>query len=174
MLETTEDPNGIIEAATQFSAIIEKHIIASFGDSMYSRALEEMDVLRGEMLEMEEPQLWNTWIRELKDKLLRGKLGEGREELWWKMRKERLGLITHEEDKMSDVTENEAKLVCMVMSETCGNSLTFRFSSYHHDNKEIGISTCYSITRVFYAAATQSCTAVEFDHWESAVRNVSI
>ena len=111
MLDTTEDPNGIHQAAAQLAAIIEKHITESFGDSAYARVLEEMRVLRSEMIDMEEPGIWNDWIKELKTKIVGGTLGEGRAELWWMIRKDRLGLIVKGESEVSKVGEEEANQV---------------------------------------------------------------
>jgi ATP-dependent DNA helicase 2 subunit 2 len=76
---------------------------------MYSRVLEEMRVLREEMSDVEEPGVWNKWLRGLKEKIFAGELGGGREELWWKVRKEGLGLVSKGESSVSDVTDEEAK-----------------------------------------------------------------
>ena len=111
MLDTTEDPNGIQDAASQLAAVIEQHIKNSFGESEYDRVLAEMSVLRSEMIEMEEPGIWNTWLKELKSKLLSGEFGSGRNELWWRIRKEGLGLVTKGESTVSAVAEDEAKIV---------------------------------------------------------------
>ena len=70
-----------------------------------------MGVLRSEMIEMEEPGIWNSWLKKLKSKLLSGELGSGRNELWWRMRKEGLGLVTKGESTISVVAEDEAKMV---------------------------------------------------------------
>jgi len=109
LLDATEDPTGIHTAAKQFSAIIEKHIAESFGDSNYGRVVEEMRVLREEMVDVEEVGVWNGWIRGLKDRLLKGELGMGREELWWRVRREGLGLVGKGESGVSEVSEEEAK-----------------------------------------------------------------
>ena len=111
MLETTEDPNGIVDAASQLISIIEKHIKDSFGDSNYHRVIAEMTALRQEMIEMEEPSLWNDWLKKLKEKLRSDGLGTGRDELWWRIRKDKLGLVVNSEMEVSDIGDDEARQV---------------------------------------------------------------
>ncbi|MCJ1432282.1 ATP-dependent DNA helicase II subunit 2 [Xylographa pallens] len=109
MLETTEDPNGIVDAASQLINIIEKHVKDSFGDSSYDRVIAEMTALREEMIEMEEPGLWNDWLKKLKEKLRGDSLGAGRNELWWRIRKDKLGLVIKSEMEVSDIGDDEAR-----------------------------------------------------------------
>jgi len=109
MLETTEDPNGIIDAASQLITIIERHIKDSFGDSNYERIVAEMTALREEMIEMEEPGLWNNWLKKLKEKLRGDELGAGRDELWWRIRKDKLGLVLKSESEVSEIGDDEAR-----------------------------------------------------------------
>ena len=130
MLDTTEDPNGIQDAASQLAAVIEKHIKDSFGESEYGRVLAEMGVLRSEMIEMEEPGIWNSWLKELKSKLMSGELGNGRNELWWRIRKEGLGLVTKGESTVSVVADEEAKLVS-------GSCFAIRFRRYKSDQTTV-------------------------------------
>lgn len=80
---------------------------------LYERALEELGVLRQEMVEMEEPGVWNEYLHSLKRKLLAGELGGDRREMWEKVRKggARLGLIEKKVSKVSEVSEEEAKEV---------------------------------------------------------------
>ncbi|MCJ1398141.1 ATP-dependent DNA helicase II subunit 2 [Xylographa trunciseda] len=109
MLETTEDPNGIVDAASQLIVIIERHIKDSFGDSNYDRVVAEMTALREEMIEMEEPGLWNDWLKKLKEKLRGDGLGAGRDELWWRVRKDKLGLVVKSESEVSEIGDDEAR-----------------------------------------------------------------
>ena len=53
--------------------------------------------------------MWNDWVRQLKKKLLAGDLGGERGELWYGVRKARLGLVGKSEWDMSDVSEEEVK-----------------------------------------------------------------
>ena len=114
MLETTEDPNGIVDAASQLITIIEKHIKDSFGDINYDRVVAEMTALREEMIEMEEPDLWNDWLKNLKEKLSGNALGAGRDELWWRIRKDKLGLVVKSESEISKIGDDEARQVRIV------------------------------------------------------------
>lgn len=109
MLDTTEDPNGIQDAANQLSAIIEMRIKDSFGDDAYGQALEELRVLREELIDMEEPGIYNDFMTSLKKKLLGDSLGGDRREMWWQLRKNQLGLIETKQHPMSKVTSEEAK-----------------------------------------------------------------
>ena len=116
MLDTAEDPNAISDAAKQLSSIIESQIKDSFGDRNYGQAVAELSVLRQELIELEEPEMYNEFMTGLKRKLLAEELGGDRLEMWWLVRKERLGLIEKggvESGKSarSKVTSEEAKAV---------------------------------------------------------------
>lgn len=92
LLDNPPNENALQEVAEQMGAIIEKRIQDSFGDLAYDQAIAEMTVMRQELIELEEGVLWNQFIRSLKARLLGNKLGEGRDEMWWQIRKARLGL----------------------------------------------------------------------------------
>lgn len=115
MLDLSEDPNTIQDAAKQMVTIIEAQIKDSFGDTAYGQAIEELGVLRQELMELEEPGFYNDFVRALKEKLLAGALGGERREMWWEMRNNGLGLIEKGESPgkspISNVTEEQAKLV---------------------------------------------------------------
>lgn len=89
--------------------IVEAHIAHSFGDSGYGRALEEMRVMRDELVELEEPGLWNAFVCVLKRKILAGDLGGERRELWWEVRRGGLGLVESRLSALSEVGEEEAR-----------------------------------------------------------------
>lgn len=86
MLDTTKNPNGIQQAAEQFGAIIENRVRKAVGGREDERIIEEMGVFREEMVEMEEPAIWNKWALAFRRKVLAGELGGERRELWWKVR----------------------------------------------------------------------------------------
>jgi ATP-dependent DNA helicase 2 subunit 2 len=111
MLATTEDLSGIRDAVRQLASIIESHIKNSLGDSGYDRAAEETGTMRSEMIEYEEPGLYNGFIRALKKKLLNKELGGDRREMWWRVRNLGLGLIDKRLSAQSQVLEEEAKEV---------------------------------------------------------------
>ena len=101
--------DDIRDAAQQLATIIETQIKDSFGDIAYPRAVEELGVLREEMVDLEEPGIYNDMIKELKRKVLAEELGGDRREMWWEIRKNKLGLIEKKVSEVSTVDEEEAK-----------------------------------------------------------------
>lgn len=59
--------------------------------------------------ELEEPQMYNDVVTEIRDKLIAGEVGGNRTELWYLMRQNKLGLIHKIENEQSNKTEEEAK-----------------------------------------------------------------
>ncbi|EGE01805.1 Ku family DNA helicase [Trichophyton equinum CBS 127.97] len=108
-LASTDDINTVKESVKQMCAIIENQIKHSLGDANYDRVVEYLGTMRDELISFEEPDLYNDFVRELKRKLLDDKLGEDRRELWWLIRKKRIGLIDDKLVEISKVTEQEAK-----------------------------------------------------------------
>lgn len=117
MLATTEDESGIREAARQLGDIITRLIRESFGGANYGRAQECMRVMREELRLLEEPGVWNEFVRELKGKMLREELGGDRREMWWNVKKSKLGLIDVTRSEVSDVSEQEAEEFYAVKSK---------------------------------------------------------
>jgi ATP-dependent DNA helicase 2 subunit 2 len=107
-LAITDSLDAVKDAVKQMTAIVEDQIRHSFGDSAYERAVEELGVMRQEMIDLEEPGLYNDMLRELKRKIMAEELGGNRREMWWFVRKNRIGLIDKRTSSMSDVTEEEA------------------------------------------------------------------
>jgi len=116
LLATSEDPTIIRKASTQLGEIIESYIKHSVGDSGYGRAVEAIRVFKEEMIELEEPDVYNTWAQGFKDKLLGDALGGDRREMWWLVRVNKLGLIHRGQSDVSSVTEEEAKTVSYASS----------------------------------------------------------
>lgn len=108
-LDPAESEEAVRDAVKQLSVIIEAQIKDSFGDIAYGKAVEELSVMRSEMIEMEEPGLYNEFIRTLKGKLLGEELGGDRREMWHEIRKSKLGLIEKKISNESGVDEDEAK-----------------------------------------------------------------
>lgn len=104
MINNSDSIDGIRETAQQLGAVIEARIKNSFGDIGYARALEEIRVMREELIELEEPEIYNDFAKDLKRKLLSEQLGGNRKDFWWEFRKSKLGII--------DATEEDAKAVC--------------------------------------------------------------
>ena len=68
---------------------------------------------RTQLVSYEEPASYNDFLGQLKDKLLQEKLGGDRQELWWLIRRNKLGLVTQRESDQSRVTDTEAKEVSL-------------------------------------------------------------
>jgi ATP-dependent DNA helicase 2 subunit 2 len=117
MLGTADDLKIIEEAAKQMAIIVRSLITHSLGDSGYGRAVANLTVMREELIEMEEPGLYNDFIKDLKKKLLAGELGGDRRDMLWEIRKARLGLIDSKASEVSEVTEEEATEVSVSPSQ---------------------------------------------------------
>lgn len=111
MLTTAESVSTIKEASDQMGETIRSLIKHSLGDSGYERAIANLTVMNEELTALEEPKLYNDFIRELKTSLLAGELGGDRRDMMWLIRRARLGLIEHSRCEESDVTEAEAAKV---------------------------------------------------------------
>lgn len=111
MLSRAESVDTIHDAVKQMAVIIEAQIKHSLGDANYERVVEGLGTMREELVDYEEPALYNDMIRRLKDKILNEELGGDRLELWWLVRKGKLGLIDRNTSERSEVSEDEAKEV---------------------------------------------------------------
>jgi ATP-dependent DNA helicase 2 subunit 2 len=107
-LAASDDLETIQEAADAMASEIRALIKNSVGESGYGRALEALRVMREEITELEEPEIWNAFIRGLKADLLEGKLNGNRKDMWWKIRGSKYGLVDRKRSLVSDVTEEEA------------------------------------------------------------------
>jgi ATP-dependent DNA helicase 2 subunit 2 len=107
-LAASDDLETIQEAANTMAREIRALVKNSVGESGYGRALEALRVMREEITELEEPEIWNTFIRGLKADLLEGKLNGNRKDMWWKIRGSKYGLVDRKRSLVSDVTEEEA------------------------------------------------------------------
>lgn len=107
-LAATDDLAAIQEATDGIAAEIRKLVTSSVGDNAYGRALEAIRVMRDELTELEEPDMYNGFIRGLKEDLLAGRLGGNRKEMWWKIRGSRYGLVDVRRSLVSEVSEEEA------------------------------------------------------------------
>lgn len=114
MLETAEDIKAIEEAVKQMSVIIRSLITHSLGDSGYGRAIANLATMREELINMEEPGMYNGFVTDLKRRLLAGELGGDRRDVMWEIRKAKLGLIDKRASEVSDITETQATEVSAV------------------------------------------------------------
>ena len=108
-LDATESVADIKDAAKRFGEIIEQHIRDSFGGIHDGRVIVELSLFREEMIQLEEPKVWNEFANTLKNELLDGKFGGDRTDLWREISKNNLGLIEKKVSGISDVGDEEAK-----------------------------------------------------------------
>ena len=64
--------------------------------------------MRHELIAVDEPDVYNSFVRDLKARLLSGELGGDRREMWWMVRAGRLGLVEVEESELSGVSGRES------------------------------------------------------------------
>ncbi|EXJ82161.1 hypothetical protein A1O1_08230 [Capronia coronata CBS 617.96] len=108
IMQHSDDMKRVKDGIQQLASILQNWVSKSFGDANYDRVVEGLGVLRQEMLELEEPTFYNDVLRDLKKKLVAGKLGSNRNDLWYRIRISKLGLITHEVSQFSDVSQADA------------------------------------------------------------------
>ncbi|KAJ5933406.1 hypothetical protein N7454_005735 [Penicillium verhagenii] len=111
LLSRANNVEAIIDAVNQMGTIIENQIKHSLGDANYNRVVEGLGTIREELVDYEEPAAYNDLLKSLKKKILGEGLGGDRKELWWFLRKSKLGLIDQNESERSDVPEDEANEV---------------------------------------------------------------
>lgn len=111
-LEEVDDDKGIEGATKAMGDVVRSLIKESMGDQNYDRAIENIGVLRDACIGLEVPDLYNNFLRDLKEQILSDALGQGRKEMWGRLKLARkLGLITKNESEVSKITEDEAKQV---------------------------------------------------------------
>ncbi|KKA28187.1 hypothetical protein TD95_003720 [Thielaviopsis punctulata] len=109
MLDAAQDDKKTADAVAQMGAIIRLLINQGFGGNTDDRVLEHLGTVRDEMIDMNLPDLYNNYLRELKSDLLAGKLGGDRKELWFKIIKiAKLGLIREDQADASTVSMQQA------------------------------------------------------------------
>lgn len=107
-LAVTDDITAIQSAADAIAKEIRGLVTHSVGESAYGRALEALRVMRDELTELEEPEIYNNFVRMFKKELLGDALDGDRREMWWRVRGSKYGLIDQRRSLVSDVTEKEA------------------------------------------------------------------
>ena len=107
-IDNSESSESIKTAAKQLGTIIVSQIKGSFADQAYQAALEKLGAFRQEMIEVDEPDEYNTFIKDLKIKLLDETLNGDRREMWWLIKKQNLGLISKSTSGISSVSDGEA------------------------------------------------------------------
>lgn len=73
--------------------------------------------MRSELIELEEVNIWNEWVRGLREVVLGGGLGGDRKELWREVARSRVGLVENKEVEGGGggVGEEEARKVSFVV-----------------------------------------------------------
>lgn len=102
----------IKDTCSQMATLIKEAITTSFADMLYNKAVDMMRVMREELVELDEPEVYNEFVRDLKKEMLAGNLGGNRADMWREVRNSTLGLLTSSESERSEVTEEMAKEVC--------------------------------------------------------------
>ncbi|KAK8055470.1 SPOC like C-terminal domain-containing protein [Apiospora rasikravindrae] len=108
ILNTSDSEDAVKDAAKQMGQIIRGLISDSMGDLNYERVIEDLGVLREGMVDFEFADLFNTFLLDLKKKILSGELGGDRRELWWMLKGKGLGLIDNLTVESSNITPEEA------------------------------------------------------------------
>lgn len=97
------------DVCKQYANIVIDWIRHSIGDSKYGQAIEGILVMREELVEFEEPDVYNDFLTDLKKKIFAGELNGDRTFMWYKIRTGKLGLITSDEAQASSITAEESK-----------------------------------------------------------------
>ncbi|EHK96413.1 putative ATP-dependent DNA helicase II subunit 2 [Glarea lozoyensis 74030] len=111
-LGRTTSEAEILSTTKQMGAIIRKLVKESVGEASYARALENLRVMREEMVDLDMPEIYNDFVKALKKALLGGELdsnngGEGKV-FWVDVKRGKLGLIDQSTTDGSNVTAEEA------------------------------------------------------------------
>ena len=126
----------------QMGQIIEHLVTTSLGDVNYARAAENMRVMREQLIDFEEPGIYNTFITNFKKRLVDEKLGGPRLDMWWVVRTSGLGLIPNSEADESTVTDEAAQDVRPLRSLLCWHLFHLMLtltSSFGISNKQLGV-----------------------------------
>ncbi|CAG8951924.1 hypothetical protein HYFRA_00005729 [Hymenoscyphus fraxineus] len=107
-LRLTKSDKEIGVAVKKMDAVICDIIKESTLENGYARALENVRVVREEMVLLEQWEIYNDFIKELKMKILGEKLGVNRRSFFLSIKTAKLGLIDERLVDHSPVTEEEA------------------------------------------------------------------
>ncbi|KAI5792453.1 putative Ku family DNA helicase [Peziza echinospora] len=108
MSEAT-DMETIKDLCSQFAGIIKETVNDSFADMNYGKAIEMVGVIRSELIDVDEPEQYNEFVKDFKKAILSGDLGGDRRDMWKEVRKNKLGLITGNDNDRLKITEAEEK-----------------------------------------------------------------
>jgi ATP-dependent DNA helicase 2 subunit 2 len=108
-LESTDDMDEVKNAFKQLKFIVLDWVKHSVGESKYGQATEAIGAMREEAIELEEPEFYNDFLRELKQKIFGMELGGDRAAMWYDLRKNGMRVIAKEDSSVSEVTTEESK-----------------------------------------------------------------
>ncbi|TVY78109.1 ATP-dependent DNA helicase II subunit [Lachnellula suecica] len=109
LLRNTASQGDISNAVDQMAKIVREMFIAPEKDFSHGRVLENIRVIRSEMIELEMPEIYNSFIQDFKKTLATSKGPRGDpKEFWYMMKKARLGLIDKVELEHSEIPKEEA------------------------------------------------------------------
>ncbi|KAI0481098.1 Ku70/Ku80 N-terminal alpha/beta domain-containing protein [Xylariaceae sp. FL0804] len=97
MVANAHREDEINEAIKQMGAVVRSLVTASLGDSAYDRTIENLGAMRDKMITLEYPDKYNGFVADFKQRLLSGELGGDRRQLWFQIRRARLGLLDNTE-----------------------------------------------------------------------------
>ncbi|KAL7785521.1 hypothetical protein V8C37DRAFT_412904 [Trichoderma ceciliae] len=140
-LNTSEEVEQIADATKQMGVIVRTLVTDSFGDNKYAQAMEGIGAMREELTNLEEPGLYNDFVRDLKKSLLSGALGGDRRDFWFKVRWAKLGLIDKNQSEVSTVTLEEADEhhLALLLLLSFPTTVSLRLSVL----KDLGVSVQY-------------------------------
>ncbi|KFY20733.1 hypothetical protein V491_03475 [Pseudogymnoascus sp. VKM F-3775] len=122
-LGTAVDITAIESASKEMEGIVRSLIQHSLGDSGYGQALANLGVMRDELASLEMPEVYNSIIRQLKEDLLKEKLGGDRRELWWEVKRMKLGLVDKRKTEISTLPLSTFSSPRAIMSTITANAL---------------------------------------------------
>lgn len=99
------DEDRFDEAAKQLRERILQLVLDSFRDQFYAKALECVKVLREEAIKAGESVMFNTFLQELKEKII----NQRGHEFWLLLLKEEVTLISQSEAPDCNITDTKAK-----------------------------------------------------------------
>jgi ATP-dependent DNA helicase 2 subunit 2 len=108
-LGTAEDEDSIRDASKQMGQIVRDLVQHSVGGSGYGQAIADLETMREELVGLEMPDVYNSFVKTFKDDVLGGKLGGDRRDFWFEIRKAKIGLIDSKTSDVSAVTEEDAQ-----------------------------------------------------------------
>jgi ATP-dependent DNA helicase 2 subunit 2 len=116
LLNHTTSESMVLDAADQMVKIIYKMVMQVENPFPPERIVENIRVLRTELLEHEVPAFYNDFARDFKQKLVKGEFAIDKRILWFQLKKGRVGLIDNEALEKSDVSKEEAEEVSICPS----------------------------------------------------------